>query len=453
LHEEIFLSNNSNTLSSQVRCNCPDAANSLMSFLEVNYVDRDALKSNKEFLSLKSGLSKNSFTYFNDSCLKYFYKVVASIKDPHITFRVREDTSFSYRYASPEETDILYRQFQKNKFKDFTGLWELNEGDYRYIVVKNPSLKQRYDVIVWSALNGLWEKGYLKGAIYQISDSNFLYISYLNKQTATCFLLTWDGHGFFSTNTGRWHRRPNFSAEPRQVNLQPELRILQNGNVYLKMPSFLTEYKQPLDSIIVSNADKIKKADHLIIDVRDNLGGSRRVYSEVLKYLYTKPIFIESAWFLSTPEIIKAAKRNMASYPQGSSLNNYYKERIARKEQNLGHLYYDTVFQKPSRISILVNRRCGSACELFLISAKQSEKVTIFGESSNGAIDRGDAYIFDCGCSNLSVSIPVSKRIPEVYKMAIDNIGIPPDVPLQPHKDWIKQVNRHYEKSIKNKKK
>jgi C-terminal processing protease CtpA/Prc len=206
-----------------------------------------------------------------------------------------------------------------------------------------------------------------------------------------------------------------------------------------------------LDSLIIQSKDVIVQANHWIIDVRDNRGGSRKSYEGILGYLYTSPIRIEGGWFLSSPDIIEISKKYRSEYPEGSSSRNFYNYRIEKMEQFPGSLIpdtgflinYDTVLKKPARVSVLVNKNCGSACELFLISAKQSAKVTVFGESSFGGIDRGDAYIFDCGCNGLRISIPIGKRKPEIYKKPIDNIGIPPDVNIPIDTDWIKFVETY----------
>jgi C-terminal processing protease CtpA/Prc len=106
-----------------------------------------------------------------------------------------------------------------------------------------------------------------------------------------------------------------------------------------------------------------------------------------------------------------------------------------------GFLKFDTIANLPKNVSILVNDGCGSAGEFFLLAARQSSKVKLFGQPSYGAVDRADAYVYER--KNFRVSIPISLRIPEYYKKPIDNIGIPPDVYLPKNIDWVDFVIKY----------
>jgi C-terminal processing protease CtpA/Prc len=122
---------------------------------------------------------------------------------------------------------------------------------------------------------------------------------------------------------------------------------------------------------------------------------------------------------------------------------------IGKKIFDSGYYYTrDTVYHYPNRISVLVNKNTISAAELFLISAKQSKKVTVFGENTAGGGDKLDAHSFSLGCGEGVISIPTSIRIAESYKKPIDYIGIPPDIRIPGGVDWIDFVLKYRKKHI-----
>jgi C-terminal processing protease CtpA/Prc len=102
----------------------------------------------------------------------------------------------------------------------------------------------------------------------------------------------------------------------------------------------------------------------------------------------------------------------------------------------------DSTYTYPKKIGILTNRGTMSSAESFLLIAKQSKKVTLFGENSGGTLDYANTQYFDIPCDDYSLAIAISrsKRLPE---NPIDNIGIPPDVKINPlEKDKVQLVQQ-----------
>ena len=85
------------------------------------------------------------------------------------------------------------------------------------------------------------------------------------------------------------------------------------------------------------------------------------------------------------------------------------------------------------------NQNNGSSDEQFLLSAKQSTKVKLFGTTTHGVLDISNLNLAYSPCENfmLQYGLTKSRRIPE---MTIDNIGIQPDyyiTPEIPEYEWI----------------
>ena len=55
----------------------------------------------------------------------------------------------------------------------------------------------------------------------------------------------------------------------------------------------------------------------------------------------------------------------------------------------------ETVMPRPARIGIIVDGSCASSTEQFLLAAEQSDKVTVFGARTAGAVDFLTAVVVD----------------------------------------------------------
>ena len=76
----------------------------------------------------------------------------------------------------------------------------------------------------------------------------------------------------------------------------------------------------------------------------------------------------------------------------------WYTEKIKELENNIGKFVnvegvkfmtnkFDTIYSQPNNIAILIDKNCASSTEEFLLMAKQSKKVKLFGHPTSGALD------------------------------------------------------------------
>jgi len=83
----------------------------------------------------------------------------------------------------------------------------------------------------------------------------------------------------------------------------------------------------------------------------------------------------------------------------------------------------DTVYEYPKNIGIIINENNGSTTEQFLLAAKQSKKVKLFGTTTMGVLDISNMHFVQSPCEEFKLGYCLSKsmRIPH---MTIDNKGI-----------------------------
>ncbi|WP_116108447.1 S41 family peptidase [Lewinella sp. IMCC34191] len=103
---------------------------------------------------------------------------------------------------------------------------------------------------------------------------------------------------------------------------------------------------------------------------------------------------------------------------------------------------FDTVYPYPARVAILIDGGNGSTDEQFLLAARQSQKVKLFGQSTFGVLDISNMYYIPSPCQEfeLGYSLTRSFRIPH---LAIDGVGIQPDYFIGdevPQWEWVDYV-------------
>ncbi|MGV3629713.1 MAG: S41 family peptidase [Bacteroidota bacterium] len=238
---------------------------------------------------------------------------------------------------------------------------------------------------------------------------------------------------------------------------RPYLEELNSTTLVLRVPSFGDYAKNDIDSVIEINRNKLLQTKNLIIDLRNNGGGSDMSFQEILPLLYTNPIRTLGVAFLSTTDnnqrmldFITDPKYGFSEEDKKWAQESYDKltqhpgEFVNLQKESVSIETFDTVYPYPSAIGIIINEANGSTAEQFLLAAKQSRKVKLFGTTTFGSLDISNMYFVDSPCKDFQLGYCLSKslRIPE---MTIDGKGIQPDYHLDktiPPYQWVEFVNK-----------
>jgi C-terminal processing protease CtpA/Prc len=232
-------------------------------------------------------------------------------------------------------------------------------------------------------------------------------------------------------------------------------------------------FKDQIERTLANNWANIMSRPNMIIDIRYNGGGQDGEYQSLLKLIYTNPYKVKGVGWYATPGNIKLfedaiEKREIRDGEEGIRRT---KALVAEMKKNIGgfvvHPSYnqnkdnaparkDSVYVYPKRVGIIINEGNASSAEQFLLSAKNSKKVTLFGnQSTAGVLDYSNAVTVDFPSGKYQLTFPMTRslRLPE---NPIDNIGIKPDIiiPIPPAvqlfsrlDDWVYFVKNYLEYS------
>ncbi|MCO6487039.1 MAG: hypothetical protein J5I98_01415 [Phaeodactylibacter sp.] len=230
----------------------------------------------------------------------------------------------------------------------------------------------------------------------------------------------------------------------------PFVRKLSDRTALIRISSFAYEHKSHLDSILSQNHETITNSENLIIDLRNNGGGSDESFYGLIPYLYTNPIRVIGLEYYASPGNMQFMQSILDDPESPGDWKEWAGEILAAMKANPGQFVTteseqvyvekrDTVYSHPNNVAILINKGCASTTEQFLLAARQSKKVKLFGTSTFGALDISNQAEAPSPCNefNLVYCLTRSKRIPE---MAIDEVGIQPDHyldPSIPEYEWI----------------
>lgn len=244
----------------------------------------------------------------------------------------------------------------------------------------------------------------------------------------------------------------------RPLNNEASGKWLSDSCYFISIPASTQENGTIIDCLIRADANITRKAETLIIDLRNNTGGTTMAYEPLLPLLYTNPILMPNVDLYCTKDGAVQTKEHIASYIKTPTIDSTYlnglKEIVALEEDSTGlfvafpqdTLKFDKVLPYPKQVGIIINYGCQSAAELFLLNALQSKKVKLFGEHTQGVVDYLDFYPIELS-EKYQLYVPKSRRVIPKGGKKLDGKGIHPNVYIGDNeKDWVKFVENYYAK-------
>ena len=442
-------------------CDCEKEFLFIKSFIEKNYAG---------FNDKVTDINKQTYITFSEDVLKqtqvvsnsnYCYWAIQNwldyFNDGHTRLIPKPSKSISDSVKNILLPSELLSTLENKPVNDIEGIYLSQYKGYKIAIIKNETNFSDYVGIIISSKSKSWKAGQVKVELKHIEKDKYNALYYLGNHQPSTINYTIKNGKFNPKDFIKLSIFDNLS----QKNSEPFSKLenknkvvfykdIDDSTAYLRIKSFDDHFAKKIIAEIKSNENKIISKPYLIIDVRYNGGGSDFSYSPLLPFIYTNPIKTIGIDVLSTPDNIKSWQKVIDENPK---LPENVKKNIAdvitqmsqnpNKFINIRNDEIDTILQAayvfPRKVAILIDEGCASSTEQFLLAAKQSKKVIIFGQPTAGVLDYSNMRTVNLDCMPylLGYSTSRSRRIPD---NAIDDTGILPDVLLDFNKSWLEEV-------------
>ncbi|PSL49463.1 peptidase S41-like protein [Chitinophaga niastensis] len=376
-------------------------------------------------------------------------------KDRHIYFGGNPLSTVALQKIVSETENIKFTKQQLDKLKHakgIDGIYWSNDSAYRIAIIKSANNFRDYAGVITYSKIASWKEGQVKLELRKSNKENELIgIMYAADHTpyGEIFAVT--------TNTlGTWQREGTVRNSGEALSTESVAgRLLSEKTFYIKIRSFDQSNAANIDSLFKTHKAVLDKIPNLIIDLRDNGGGSDFAYEPITPYLYTDTIKKIGADVLATERNIEGWKPLLKMDDILAEQKKQIAGMIESMERGKGGFVsldedekqvLDSIRPYPQKIAILVNKGCGSTTEEFLLEAMQSKKVTVMGEATAGVLDYANMreVALPCMPYTLYYATTRSRRI-DMGK-GIDNVGLQPAIKLNSSQNWIVEAQQYLEK-------
>jgi hypothetical protein len=474
-------------------CNCKDNFDLVVKTLKQNYPD----------FYPKANLDSVKFKHLTDSiinktpsanpldCIQLLQSWTSFFQDIHhlkIVWNEDDKVKYASRYRSvldnkaektfsKEQITAFLLQTKQSKKETIEGVWEESNHSYQMIIKQdifdNKKGKEKFTGYILKADSIFYMPGQFKMKVEKGNDlethkENIAQIYnvqlkdlYKNDKPTTLILnnnntMTITGEGIFYRVTDLENTKNDRDIFLNNLALNTSTRCIRidKETMLLSLPDFLYKNAKTIDSLILKYRNEIVNSKFLIIDVRDNMGGSIKPYKEVLPLVYTNPIITPSGSVMASPltmsrylNVTFDVKTSLEEKKQARQTLDTLKKYTGKKVTLFASdtIKLNHIFPKPLKVAVLINENTASAAEFFVRDCKQSTKVIVFGsrKGTKGATVSGDMQYFKLPCPLFDFYYP--SAVFDWQPAFVRNGKILPDVVIPENtKDWIKFVQMYF---------
>lgn len=442
-------------------CNCQQEFQYVKEKIEKNYAGyRDKVnpktqaKYQKYTLQLMNQSKKITYT---PHCIYLISQWLEFFKDGHV--EIGRNRMSKEKYAEDqkrliqniEQLSIPDSKLHSLQFaKSVEGIYWNRDSTLKIAVISNKNSFRDYAGVILTSKNSSWKPGTVNLEL-KLQKDTLKGIEFDKYYTPVTTVLKVNPDAL-----GDWQRLGTARAQTEKIQtIDVYSKALSDQTFYIKIGTFNQRNAKNIDSMIRANQSTIEKTPNLILDLRNNGGGADFSYKPLMPYLYTNPIKEIGPNILSSDDNISGWKALLMMNDIPEQQKVFIREKIALMEQHKGEfvkmgedneIIIDNPSLFPKKIVILVNKGCGSTTEQFLLTAKQSQKITLMGEASAGVLDYANVRDISFSCMPYAIHYATSRSRRVDIGQGIDNIGIKPDVELNMGQNWITAAQQFLEK-------
>lgn len=444
----------------QEKCGCDVALSNLIVKIESDYPGfEEKTKDKILYNGFKKQLLEETKTTGQSSCFDILEKYTDFFRDGHILWLHSQKSTESKTVHKKEFIKVDIENFEK-KFKIKTskleGIWknsyEKLYGEFDYTIGLTKTKKNEYVGFVIKSDSKHWEPKEVKFRLF--SNGTYEYFDQDHSLQKGNYII--HNETIVSFDSLKTFFVKENTTDENSLDKITELsgfsfKKITDKTSLLTLPSFYYSYVDIINRLLENNKNLLENSEYLIVDVRNNGGGTDNAYLNLLPYIMTQSIRTLGVEFLSTPTLING----LQGYIDGIKDDKSKEREITRikreieilkknegKFVNIHDSEVDTMTvriaeKSPKNIVVLANQNVGSSGEYFVMFTRQSKKVKIFGTPTYGGLDYASARVFDFGCPEYTLALPTyrSLRLPN---FPVDNIGLQPDIYMDKFiEDWV----------------
>lgn len=460
------------------QCDCVKIFDEIYAKVEQNYAgwnDKVTPKTKPKLKLLTDNLrNKAKLSKSDAECNSVIKTWLAFFKDGHLHSKFLESNAVSQsKKAVPEPLIIEMNEaaaldyFKQTKpLDEIEGIWK--SENYRFAIMRDVKNPNNFNAVILSTKSDIWKPDEVK----------ITFTKSANSYSADFY--EWDKAAITKTETiinqnvldlGFTFFEKEFPSAAKPINFadyvydhdptNPKLKFPKPGLAVFTLKSMQSENLELVEGLLKKYEPELTKTEYLIIDLRGNEGGNINVGKPLLPYLYTNPIKNWGAKYMVTEENIKTwfSEYVQESYekfdaPQKKEYDDYMADLLKHKnslytpDEEPKPIVFDETKLFPKKVAVLIDHKCFSSGELFVMFAKQSKKVKIYGENSGGMMDYGDILPYKTSCPAIRLILPWTRFNWLDNGISVDKNGIAPDVKIpKSEKDWIEFVYQNLKKA------
>ena len=449
------------------KCSCETELEFVINYYETNlpgFIDNVSDSNRLEYDNFKKKIQTNvQQAKDKNECFKMLTYYVEFFKDNHSSIQMnvaqvddKDKKSLKAFYKSDafkntETIQLTEDNLKQTELDKITGIYQTSDSMYTVAIVPNKNDLRDYVAVIIESKTPLWIKGQIKFELKQKSENVFDVFMYMRNHSLRFISNVKLNDGILVDD---WFKtslktRKSFNIEaPKDL----QFKELDDSTNYVYIPTFSGNWTAKLDSFYVKYDYALRSKARLIIDVRNNGGGSDENVNPILKYLYTNPFYTDKVELFVTKENIRKSiewyeenKNDTINFDKEfllatweeietmkkAPLNTF----IPRVDRELIQL--EEVLTNPKKVAIIVNKRCASSCEDLLFMAKESSKTILVGENSGGYVGYGEITFVPTPCYQFNLGCTMTR-----YKdqRQYEKLGIAPNFQLDNKSDWIEQT-------------
>ncbi len=450
-------------------CNCPEQFDWLRQKLALNYSgyrDKVTAQTQANFDRHVADFQTKIASATSDTmCLRLLDEWARWFRDGHVQLYVKggatsdDPAAIRQRFAAWEKismTETEARAYLDQPGRDAVeGIYQLAGGNYRVALVRNARPSRDFAAIILKADSVWWTPGQVKFDLKQTEPGKFSVRFFMRDHSERKTEAVLNDKKLEFKDLGAWYKMyPGTAGEMPKPQIFT-LGKLDAATLLFIVPTMNESVRLELDSLIEANAALLEHIPNLIIDCRNNGGGSDITFYPLKPYVYSGPVKGYRGQIYSTDDNIQKYENLRHSKDFPKKYRRYFGKTADKMKRHKGELIgkcgeatekFKGAKPYPQRVAILINGNCASSCEQFVFFARQSARVTLIGQNTAGILDYGNLHNLDFPCGRFGLAYPTSRSCAVSVGKGIDGVGIPPDVRIEDTKtDWVDFARKYLE--------